>query len=339
MRAISVAFMLCALGVSCSDKSTVGEIDPAGAVPQIDPGSSTEELYFELVRLQGLELLPPGRMEALQRELDEVDAREAKPAEHARSTRAAIETTLRRTYAELEHTPEALSGWEGRRYAEQLHRTGVKEANDYAEGTLLVAGMVGIPTSKGDLALIIAGPAGGYVIARLTGVAFKRLPLLLRRYRTADALVLGAGQTGVRIRYLRTAEDLASEIGGKPMDPERFARMKAAFERQGGTIWQDAEAQRYLGHRGAEAIMLNEKFIVHKPEPSASAVFEEFIHTAQFRSGKFNKYSELYGPAKARDLLEIEAAEKLIANSKAWGIPEEETRETMRRLELLKARE
>jgi hypothetical protein len=332
-----VALPIAALLLACAEAEPRPGIDRSGLLAEIDSSASAEELYFEVVRLDGMGLLPSGRMGALQRALDEVEARESDPRERARSTRDSIEATLRRTYAELERDPEAPRGWEGRRYAERLHRAGVREAEAYAEGTLVVAGMVGIPTSKGDLLLVVAAPVGGYVVARLAGVAFKRVPLLLRRFRTADALVIEAERAGVRVRYVGTADGLASEIGGRPIDPERFARMKAAFERQGGTIWQDAEAQRYLAQRGAEAVTLDEKFIAHRLQPTASAVFEEFIHTAQFRSGRFNKLSELHGPAKARDLLEIEAAEKLIANSRVWGIPEQETLETMRRLERLRA--
>lgn len=120
VKALSAALVLCAYGPACSGSNLVDDVDQPKTVTQIDPGTSTEELYFELVQLQGLGLLQPGRMEALQRALDEIDVRETNPSEHTRSTRATIEATLRRTYSELGDNQEALQGREGRRYAAQL---------------------------------------------------------------------------------------------------------------------------------------------------------------------------------------------------------------------------
>lgn len=70
------------------------------------------------------------------------------------------------------------------------------------------------------------------------------------------------------------------------IDPVKFDRMKKAFEKQGGVIDQSEEAIRYLDYRGAEAVTWNEKTIQLRQNPTTSAVFEEFIHTAQYRAGK-----------------------------------------------------
>ena len=61
-------------------------------------------------------------------------------------------------------------------------------------------------------------------------------------------------------------------------------------------------------------------------------MFEEFIHTAQHRTGRFNEVISKYGNKRGEALLEIEAAEKLIRNRRAWQIPNSETRATIERL-------
>lgn len=103
--------------------------------------------------------------------------------------------------------------------------------------------------------------------------------------------------------------------------------MKTAFEKQGGVIDQSDEAIRYLDYRGAEAVTWNEKTIQLRQNPTTSAVFEEFIHTAQYRAGKIPDQTP-----RTVLTVEIEAAEKLINYRKAYGIPNVETRATIERL-------
>jgi hypothetical protein len=62
-------------------------------------------------------------------------------------------------------------------------------------------------------------------------------------------------------------------------------------------------------------------------------VFEEFIHTTQFRNGKVNKLIEQFGNAEAERLLKIEPAEKLIQNQRTWKLPQNEGNEVTKRLE------
>lgn len=69
----------------------------------------------------------------------------------------------------------------------------------------------------------------------------------------------------------------------------------------------------------------------------ASAVFEEFIHTAQHRTGMVDDLIARYGNAEAERLLEIQAAEKLITNRQAYGISNDATRATIERLRTLRA--
>ncbi len=120
-------------------------------------------------------------------------------------------------------------------------------------------------------------------------------------------------------------------INKTPMDKIKFQRIKSIFEKNGGVIDQSEEAQRFLEYRGAEAATFNEKVILMKLNPSASDVFEELIHTAQYRAGKIPDQTVLT-ILKA----EIEAAEKLVKYSKQYGIPNSETLETIQRLERMK---
>lgn len=128
-----------------------------------------------------------------------------------------------------------------------------------------------------------------------------------------------------------------SDISGQPINPERLGRMKSAFERQGGVIDQGQDATGYLRVRGAEGLTFDAKTILLPEQPTTSAVFEEFIHTAQHRTGRFGEAIEQFGNAEAIRLMEMEAAEKLIRNRRPWGIPPQEVRQTIARLRGLRA--
>ncbi|GAB1529580.1 hypothetical protein YSY22_10020 [Brevibacillus formosus] len=165
---------------------------------------------------------------------------------------------------------------------------------------------------KVDLADGIA--IGGLVLSALTLGRSKNIKDLV------DAARKGKKRTGVGLT--RSVGDPTS-----PMDPVKFDRMKKAFEKQGGIIDQSEEAIRYLDYRGAEAVTWNEKTIQLRQNPTTSAVFEEFIHTAQYRAGKIPDQTP-----RTVLTVEIEAAEKLIKYRKGYGIPNIETRDTIKRL-------
>lgn len=101
------------------------------------------------------------------------------------------------------------------------------------------------------------------------------------------------------------------------MDAARFARIKAAFERNGGIIDQSDEAQRLLKYHEAEAATLNAKTIVLKPNPTRAAIFEELIHTAQYRTGRATGANIIE--------MEIEAAKKLLRFAKRYELNKEDT--------------
>ncbi|MBT2288844.1 hypothetical protein J7E73_06760 [Paenibacillus albidus] len=115
-----------------------------------------------------------------------------------------------------------------------------------------------------------------------------------------------------------------SGSGHIPMDADKFNRMKNAFEKQGGLIVKEEEALPLLNYHGVEASTLDATTIAFRPNPSTSAVFEEFIHATQYRTGRANGTNIIE--------MEIEAKEKLIKFRKAYGIPNFETRDTIQQL-------
>jgi hypothetical protein len=124
-----------------------------------------------------------------------------------------------------------------------------------------------------------------------------------------------------------TTNGLATTIRGAG-DAALLARVRAGFARSGGVIDQSAGAQAYLRLRGAEGLTLNATTVLLGRNPSRSAIFEEMIHVGQFRHGRITSGSVLKN--------EIEAAERLIQNRRAWGIPNAETRATIERLRSLR---
>ena len=111
------------------------------------------------------------------------------------------------------------------------------------------------------------------------------------------------------------------------MDAECFARIKTAFERNGGIIDQSEEAQRLLNYHNAEAATLNAVTILLKPHPTSAAIFEELIHTAQYRTGRATGANIVE--------MEIEAAEKLLRFAHRYGLTKEDERLIKNRLNYL----
>ncbi|HYO57659.1 hypothetical protein [Archangium sp.] len=175
--------------------------------------ASAEALYFELVRLHSMGLVGPERMEALQDNLDWVEAH-SEAGEREEQERQLLASMLRRTLSELRREQDpVVMGSEGRAYARKLHSAGVREARRYAKGTLFIAGMLGVPTSEEDLVLMVAIPVGGYVVVKVGGMAFKRAAFLLRRARTVDDVVDRAKAWGFRPRYAASETELREVAG------------------------------------------------------------------------------------------------------------------------------
>ena len=71
----------------------------------------------------------------------------------------------------------------------------------------------------------------------------------------------------------------------EPMPKKQLQKIVERFERRGGVIQMDDATDAYLESKMAEAITLNENTILLRQNPSRSSVFEELIHSTQFRRG------------------------------------------------------
>lgn len=163
---------------------------------------------------------------------------------------------------------------------------------------------------------------GGIATVRIAKASWKAGAKVVRKIggRVSRSIVASA----VRRNFFRAPVMKSTLVQGEPMDPVRFLKMKQAFDRSGGLIEQSEDIVRFLDYRDAEAVTWNAKEIWLRTNPTASQVFEEFIHTAQYRTGKLHMGNRLE--------MEIEAAQKLIRNRRAYGIPASETLETIQRL-------
>ena len=109
------------------------------------------------------------------------------------------------------------------------------------------------------------------------------------------------------------------------MDEMRFQRINRAFEANGGVIASGPEIDRHLEKFKAEASTIDEKTILIKSGiPTASAMFEELIHTAQIRSGRATGVNMVE--------MEIEAKRKLVRHQKLYGIPDHENEVTIKHI-------
>ncbi len=126
------------------------------------------------------------------------------------------------------------------------------------------------------------------------------------------------------------------------MDPARFQKIKKAFERQnGGTklIDQSPEAQFQLfeaGGSGQKGMTISADEVLMVPNPTASTVFDEMIHTSQFRRGLVQQAFDTYGVNQGITFLEIQVQEKLLRNAKPYGLTAEEISSIESRLQSLR---
>lgn len=107
------------------------------------------------------------------------------------------------------------------------------------------------------------------------------------------------------------------------MDESKFTKIKSRLESNGIKIIQDKDGDAYLKSMNAEAITLSDGsaiiFQSHRV-PSASACFEEIIHTTQIRlHGSLNEYGDRNAYVEYLNR-EIEANEKVLKYSKAYGL-------------------
>lgn len=108
----------------------------------------------------------------------------------------------------------------------------------------------------------------------------------------------------------------------EPMPKKQLRKIVKSFKKQGGVIQMDSETDYYLTKRNVEGITYNSKTILLKQKTGRAAVFEELIHTAQYRDGKMD------GSTLSRINCEIEAQKKLLKNAKAYKLTNKEIEQT-----------
>ena len=113
----------------------------------------------------------------------------------------------------------------------------------------------------------------------------------------------------------------------EPMPKKQLLRIERAFKKRGGMIQRDKETDNYLVKRNAEGITINANTILLKQKAGRASVFEELIHSTQYKNGKNN------GSYYSRLQCEIEAQEKLLKYAKAYRLSENEIRQTEDALE------
>ena len=108
----------------------------------------------------------------------------------------------------------------------------------------------------------------------------------------------------------------------EPMPKKQLRRIVDNFKKLGGLIQMNDQTDEYLEKNHAEAITYNARTILLKQNPGRASVFEELIHTAQYRSGRND------GSYTSRLKCEIEAQEKLIRNASAYKLTDTEIEQT-----------
>lgn len=112
----------------------------------------------------------------------------------------------------------------------------------------------------------------------------------------------------------------------QPMPKKQLYRIVKSFKRQGGSIQYSKEIDVYLNSKNAEGITYNAKTILLKMNPGRASVFEELIHTNQYKTGEND------GSYLSRLKCEIAAQEKLLKYSKAYKLTDVEIRQTQNAL-------
>ena len=118
------------------------------------------------------------------------------------------------------------------------------------------------------------------------------------------------------------------------MDEKLYNKIKNSFEQNGGIIASSDDIDRRLDNMNAEMCTFNEKIILirQKYVPTVSAMFEELIHTAQYRTGRATGSNWID--------MEIEAKQKLVKYQNRYGIPNSENEMTLKQLSgLIKLKE
>lgn len=101
----------------------------------------------------------------------------------------------------------------------------------------------------------------------------------------------------------------------EPMPKKQFHKIEKAFKRLGGIFQYDELTSAYLDSKHAEAITYDSRTVLLKPDPSRASVFEELIHTYQYRTGKND------GSYLSRVNCEIEAQKSCYKTAEPINLP------------------
>lgn len=108
----------------------------------------------------------------------------------------------------------------------------------------------------------------------------------------------------------------------EPMPKKQLQRIVRSFKAKGGVIQMNEETDAYLKLQNAEGSTLNADTILLNSNPSRAVIFEELIHSAQWREG-FDM-----ADLETRLKCEIAAQEKLIKHAEAYKLSEAEIAQT-----------
>ena len=144
---------------------------------------------------------------------------------------------------------------------------------------------------------------------------FKRKYLKMQTEQAAKA-----GDTGIIKSEKMYRKKKTDKI--EPMPKKQLQKIVKVFRKNDGIIQMNAETDRYLEYKKAEAITYDAKTILLRQNSGRAAVFEELIHATQFRKGMND------GSLRSRIICEIEAQNKLLRNAKAYKLTDAEIRQT-----------
>lgn len=144
---------------------------------------------------------------------------------------------------------------------------------------------------------------------------FKRKYLKMQTEQVAKA-----GDTGIIKSEKMYRKKKTDKI--EPMPKKQLQKIVKVFRKNDGIIQMNAETDRYLEYKKAEAITYDAKTILLRQNSGRAAVFEELIHATQFRKGMND------GSLRSRIICEIEAQNKLLRNAKAYKLTDAEIRQT-----------
>ena len=217
-------------------------------------------------------------------------------------------------------------------------------ANIYNCRCTLIASIKGFEDDASDLSLRRSDKLGSMSYQEWKDSHESYSDPILKQDQIADTMRRAYGAEYRRYSQLPSVENnvnmttkaLSTKIVNgspdNPMDEDRYAKMKEGLKRNGITVMKaEGDDERYLVDAlGAEASYGN-GYIMHLGDvPSASAMFEEVIHSTQAR---------LYGELDTSDPVELYAREvaanrKLLSHAKEYGFDDTDIEDVSRNLKV-----